>query len=66
MPIFQTTLWVCAECNRVESNTQEVNLFDDPMVDFPPNKDGCVEAWGFAYIGGMPKIVCPDCMNNGG
>ena len=56
--IIQTNTFICEVCERMESVTKEVGIYDDPVISFPENTK-----WGYRYIinGGDDKLRCPEC-----
>jgi hypothetical protein len=57
MPIYQTNIWVCEVCNSIQTTTEEVSPYSDPVVT---PLDG-VE-WD--YIKSPEKLACPGCVRN--
>lgn len=55
MPIFQTNLWVCEVCNKVESTSVATDPFSDPVVVPPRN------GWEYVEREGKELLACPEC-----
>lgn len=54
--IIQTNTWICEKCGKIETTTEEVGMYDDPVV-MPPKGDE-ETSW---YINDEDKLVCIDC-----
>jgi hypothetical protein len=56
MPIYQTNVWVCEDCGRIETTTEEVSPYSDPVVALTDQE--------WQVIGFMPneRLVCPECV----
>ncbi len=63
MPVIQTRLWCCEFCKTILTESEEVSLFDDPVVQ-PPIENGI--AWDLidnsSSIKIREKLACPKCV----
>lgn len=57
MAIYQTNIYICGVCGKIESTTKEVELHDDPIVDDQPNGEarGYIPGCGSACSGCFEK-----------
>jgi hypothetical protein len=46
MPVYQTNIFICDGCGKIESQTKEEDLYGDPVIN-PP------EGWTY--------LTCPAC-----
>lgn len=56
MAIYQTNLWVCEVCAKVEPTWDEVGCYHAPVV-VPPSI-----GWGWLGPIGAEKLHCPECL----
>lgn len=61
MPIYQTNVFVCEVCGKVESSTKKVEIFDDPVIVSPSS-----EEWDIVRVEGKERFACPDCVSKYG
>jgi len=54
MPIIQVNIFVCEFCENTESVSEDVRIYDDPVIS-PPEEKG---VWD--YINN--KLACPKCL----
>lgn len=47
MPVYQTNIFICDSCGKIESQTKEEDLYGDPVINSP-------EDWR--------NLVCSDCL----
>lgn len=55
MPIKQTNTFTCEKCGHTRAITDNVDLYDDPVI-YPPN-----DCWGYVEIEGEELFLCPGC-----
>lgn len=55
--IIQTNVWFCERCNKIHSETEEVRVYEDPIVCLP-------KGWEYYYTAsrrGDGFLFCDDC-----
>ena len=57
MAIYQTNVFVCEKCDRIQSKTTKVSLYDSWLVNPPEDED-----WDYTLINGKEVLICPDCL----
>lgn len=57
MPVIQTNIWICENCECISSKSFTVFPYDDPVV-CPPNKEG----WEFIVVEDKELLCCPECV----
>lgn len=57
MPIYQTNVWICEVCGKIESSTEEVFPYADPVV-IEPNGN----VWEYTRDYPNEKLACPECL----
>jgi hypothetical protein len=53
MGIVQTNTFTCEVCGKVETKSEEVGMYSDPVV-VPPD--------GWAHRESDDKLACPECV----
>ncbi len=56
MPIYQTNIWICEICGKVESITKETNLWTN-SVETPPSGE-----WDYVGANEVKKLACQECI----
>lgn len=51
--IIQTNLYICDVCAKIESETNEVSLFSDPLVS---------NGWDYIKCNDFSALACLDCL----
>jgi len=55
MPIYQTNIYVCDLCGKVQSITEDAYAYTDPVVFYPPG-------WGNTIKDGVEiDVACQLC-----
>ncbi len=57
MTIYQTNVWICEICGAIESSTEEVFPYGDPVV-IEPNGN----VWEYTRDYPNEKLACPKCL----
>jgi len=57
MTIYQTNVWICDGCGRIETTTERVSAYSDPVVALPDQEWEWVKTLDMRY----EEFVCPKC-----
>ena len=53
--IIQTNTWICENCEKIESTSEETDMYSDPVVTPPKDR-----AWAIEPKKDM--LFCPECL----
>ena len=56
MPIYQINVWVCELCETVQTTSEIVSPYSDPVVTYPSGG-----TWEYIAKDDREVLVCPTC-----